>query len=341
MKKFYISSKKDISGIGKYSQDFYQFILKEKGFIHIDSAEHLSTILTTIASEDHIHIELGVFHKKEIEILFTMLKANYRNVAVTLHDAPFIKHPYYEFKNPGLNRISKFIDKYANSFGGPNPFVRKIKAIYVLSKQSIETVKQKYQVEQVYYLPYIINVSELEKKEINNKNFVYAGAMNSSIDYSLLLHQQLMARFPDSRYYIMTSSTEKKNPFFESLREKYTQNVYYVNCVSEKELHETLNQATFALLFFKKTDYFPSVRESVFNNLKKGKILFTNKIRALMELVENGKNGFFLSGELKSDVETMTKIINNQPLLCSIRDDMFNYLRLYHSADEIRKRIKD
>src|SRR5258705_13906309 len=98
MRRFYISSKSGISGISKYSRDFYELVLKERGYIFMDSAESITTILSTISSRDHIHIEIGIFQKKEIEILFTMLKANYKNVAITLHDAPLIKYPFYEFK---------------------------------------------------------------------------------------------------------------------------------------------------------------------------------------------------------------------------------------------------
>ena len=96
MKNFYISSKEGISGICKYSRDFYELILKDKGYIFIDSKQSISTILSLVSSKDHVHIELDIFQKKEIEILFLMLKANYRHVSVTLHDAPLIKYPFYD-----------------------------------------------------------------------------------------------------------------------------------------------------------------------------------------------------------------------------------------------------
>ena len=56
------------SGIAKYSRDFYNLVLKEKGYRFVDSNESTITILSEITSIDHVHIEIGIFQKKEIEI---------------------------------------------------------------------------------------------------------------------------------------------------------------------------------------------------------------------------------------------------------------------------------
>ena len=176
MKKFYISPKEDFSEIGRYARRFYQQILAEKGYIHIDSKDSIINILSTISSKDHTHIEVGLSQKKEIDILLTMLKANYRNVSVTLHNAPFIKHPFFEFKNPLFNNISKIINKYTNSFGAPNALVKKIKSIFVLSEKETDLVKKKYGVENVYYLP----VTEEETKLPGTKKETYS---NFSLDH--------------------------------------------------------------------------------------------------------------------------------------------------------------
>jgi hypothetical protein len=165
MKKFYISSKEGF--IYKYSYDFYQLVLKEKGYIFMNSAESFATIFSTISSKDHVHIEIRIAQKKEIEILFLMLKANYKSVSVTLHDAPLIKYPFHDFRNSFLNRLSKFYDKYISGFKAATPYIKKVKSIYVLSQKGLEAVKRKYRVEHVYYLPYIMDtaaIDEIRKK---------------------------------------------------------------------------------------------------------------------------------------------------------------------------------
>src|ERR1700741_4338580 len=144
MKKFYISSQMGNSGIAKYSRDFYRLILKDKGYVFIDSSNNPSAVLSMVSSRDHVHIELGIFQKNEIEILFRMLRSNYKNVAVPLHDAPLVKYPYHEFKNSFMNNLSKFYDIYVNGFGSVSPYVKKIKSIYVLARRDLKPGKRTY-----------------------------------------------------------------------------------------------------------------------------------------------------------------------------------------------------
>lgn len=129
MSNFYISSMTGLSGICKYSKDFYELVLKTKGYQFIDSGEDITTIMSAVSSRDFVHIEIGIFQKKEIEILLLMLKANYKNVSVTLHDAPLVKYPFHEFKDPLLNGFSKLYDRYINNFSAAIPLVKKIKSI--------------------------------------------------------------------------------------------------------------------------------------------------------------------------------------------------------------------
>lgn len=168
VKKFYISSKED--AIDKYSHDFYQLVLKEKGYIFMNSAESFATIFSTISSKDHVHIEIGITRKKEIEVLFLMLKANYKSVSVTLHDAPLVKYPFHDFRNSFLNAFSRFYDQYINGFKAAASYVKKLKSIYVLSQKGVEAVKRKYRVEQVYYIPHIMNAAAIDEIKKNFKD---------------------------------------------------------------------------------------------------------------------------------------------------------------------------
>ena len=154
MKKYYISSVKDDTDLSRYSNDFYDLVLRDRGYVFMDSSKGFTDILSTVASRDQVHIEIGIRQKKEIELLFRMLHAKYKHVSVTLHDAPFIKFPFYEFKNPILNGISKLCDRYINNFGAMDNHIRQLKSIYVLSRKGLEQTKRKYGVENVFYLPY-------------------------------------------------------------------------------------------------------------------------------------------------------------------------------------------
>lgn len=343
MQKYYISSKAGLSGICKYSRDFYELVLKEKGYIFIDSNEDLTTIFTTISSKDHVHIEIGIFQKKEIEILITMLNASYKNVAVTLHDAPLLKYPFYEFNNPLLNKASKFYDIYINKFAVVTKYIKKIKSIYVLSKKGMDAVKLKYQVEHVYFLPHIIDTKEVIKSDLINNNFIYLGFIgrNKGIEYSLQLHQQLLTNFPESNFYVIGKALGKEKKFYDSLKEKYTTNVYYLGYVPEDELDEIFEKASFSLMPFKNYKFFSPFSGSILYNLKKGKIVFTNNVNSVAEVIENGRNGFYLSGKIKKDAETVSRIIQEKPLLEDVKNEVYKYLMLHHTAAVVRENLKD
>jgi glycosyltransferase involved in cell wall biosynthesis len=342
-KKYYISSIYGMSGISKYSRDFYQLVLKDKGYIYMDSRENLTTILSAISSKDHVHIELGIFQKKEIEILFTMLRANYKNVAVTLHDAPLIKYPYYEFKNSFLNKVSKAFDILGNSFGAVLPYVKKIKSIYVLSKRGLEAVKRRYKVDNVFYLPHVVDFPEMRKRVEGNNNFIYFGFIgrNKGIEYALQLHQQVIHSRPDIHFYIVGKPLGKESHYYDTLREKYTKNVHYLGYVPDEALQDIFDQATFALQLFRNYRFFWPFSGSILYSLKKGKILLTNNVNTVPEIIENGKNGFFLSGKIREDLKMVNNIINDKALLDTMQQEAYNYLLTHHSAEAVKEKFKD
>lgn len=342
-RKYYISTSSSASGISRYSRDFYQLVLKEKGYIYMDSGSSLTTIMSAISSRDHVHIEIGIFQKKEIEILFTMLRANYKNVVVTLHDAPLIKYPYYEFRNKFLNKVSKAVDILSNSFGALQPYVKKIKSIYVLSKRGLEAVKRRYKIDNVYYLPHVVDLSGIKKGVEGNNNFIYFGFIgrNKGIEYALQLHQQVIQQYPNIHFYIVGKPLGKEARYYDYLRERYIKNVHYLGYVPDEQLQDIFDQATFALQLFKNYKFFWPFSGSILYSLKKGKIILTNNVNTVPEIIENGRNGFFLTGKIKEDMNTVNKIIKDKPLLDAMQQEAYNYLVQHHSAEVVKSTLKD
>lgn len=343
MKHFYLSTRNGISGICKYSHDFYELVLKDKGYTFIDSSESVSSILSAIASRDHVHIEIGIFQKKEIEVLFLMLKANYINISVTLHDAPLVKYPFHEFRNPFLNKLSKFYDLYGNNSDALKKYVQKIKSIYVLSKKGQESVKKKYAVNNVHYLPHIVNTAEIRKSEQQGNHFIYFGFIgrNKGLEYSLQLHETLLTRDPGTHFYIAGTAMGKEKKFYEYLQKRYRKNVHYLGYVPEEQLGEIFDRATFALIPFREYGFFYPFSGSILYSLKKGKIVFTNSVNCIPEIIENGKRGFYLSGNLKKDSDTIRSIFSNAPLLDNIRNEVYQYLWAHHCADQVKKSFNE
>lgn len=343
-KNFYISSHDGNSGISKYSRDFYELILRDKGYIHVDSSNTFSDILSAVSSRDNVHIELGIFQKKEIEILMRMLKANYHNVAVTLHDAPLIKYPFREFKSSLLNKASKFYDIYLDNFGQLQPYVKKIKKIYVLSRMGAASVTKTYQATNVHYLPHVVNLNELTRPEYSNKNIIFFGFIgpNKGIEYSLKLHQRLLNETQEKiKFFVVGEPLVGQKLFYESLKKKYKNNVDYLGYIAEENLSDIFQNASIALMPFKNYRFFYPFSGSILHSLKHGKVVFTTKVNTVSEIIEDGKNGFYLSGQLSKDAVLMIQILNSELRTKKISMEAHNYILNNHSPEVIKKILND
>jgi glycosyltransferase involved in cell wall biosynthesis len=339
---YYISHLQGNSGICKYSRDFYQLILKDKGYIFMDSAQDIIHILSTISSRDHVHIELGIFQQKEQEILFTMLRANYRNVSVTLHDPPLLKYPMNPFRHAFLHNVSKFYDVYINRFRWKKPFLQKIKAVYVLSRRGREVLEKKYGLGNVHYLPHVIDPAQMVRSRTADNNFIFFGFVgrNKGIGYSLKLHRHLMERFPDSHFYVVGKAMGREQRYYEALRRRYQHQVHYLGYIADEDLQQVFRQAAFALLLFSEYRFFHPFSGSLLQSMKMGKIVLTNRVNSVEEIIEEGKNGFFLSGNLKKDAALIGDLIGKRSLQDSMRKEIYQYLLDHHSPEKVAQYLK-
>lgn len=337
MKHFYISTQLGTSGICKYANDFYNLVLKDKNYIFIDSNTDFDTIISQLSVNDKIHLEIGIFQKKEIQILLYLLQSNYKNITITLHDPPLIKFPFYAFKNQFLNKIAKFYDIYFNSGNAINKYLKKIKTIYVLSHKGVAIVQQKYKLQNVQYLPHIIDTNNIETSTSNNQNFVYLGFIgkNKGIEYSLKLHQNMLATHPHIKYYVVGTAMGTELAYFNYLKKTYQQNVYYLGYVSNDKLAAIFADATFAPLFFNSYKFYYPFSGSILYSLTKGKIVITNNTNTTGELIQNGKNGFIFTQNLAHDTQTLLKIFKNPNLLHNIKAEIPRFLNTHYSITAV------
>ena len=291
---YYISEKGGSSGISKYAGDFCELVLKDKGYEFVDAGESVANIMSRLSPEDNVHLELGIFQSRELAILFALLKKGYKNITVTLHDPPLLKYPYYSFRNGFLNKISKFYDIHISGFRESRKYIRKIKVVYVLSQKGYQAVQNRYKTRNVFYLPHIINEKEVCRSKTVAGNFIYLGFIgrNKGIEYALQLHRALLVQYPDSKFYIAGTAMGSEKKFYEYLKATYTQNVYFLDYVTEDRLSELFRLASFSFVLFKEYRFFCPVSGSILYNLKKGNIVFTNKANAIPEIVRDGKKRF-------------------------------------------------
>lgn len=343
MKYFYISSFDDKSGICRYSRLFYNCVLKERGYEFVDSKTDLSEVFTRISSVDYVHIEIGLFREKEVEILFLMLKAGYKSVVVTLHDPPFVKYPMRDFGNGWMNKLSGLYDVYLARFGNVVEYVKKIKTVYVLSHKGVRMLRSLFNVDNVYFLPHLVSGIFRESEGAFNCNFVYMGFIgrNKGIEYSLKLHKALLDSGVPSEFYIIGTAIGKQLQYLEELKMRYTQGVHFLGYLDDEEMDEVFEKATFAVSLFKDYRFYYPMSGSILHNLSRGKIVLTNPVNCIPEIISDKSNGFFLSMELKKDLETLKQLFSNQNMLGEVLHRQRQYLLKYHDREIVRLYLRD
>lgn len=341
MKYFYISSGNGREGISAYSRVFFENILQEAGYVFIDSSEDSTFILSTITSRDHVHIEIGLFQKKETQILMMMLNANYKNVVITLHDPPLLKYPLHDFSNPFLNNISKFYDKYLNGAKKLKPYFEKIKSIYVLSKKAKGEMQTRFGLSNVHYLPHIAILEKNKSSLKPENNFLHFGFIgrNKGIEYALKLHQKLLEKYPASQFYVIGKAMGKENRYLDQLKKQYRQNVHYLGYVEDEKLNEIFDRAAFAIQGFKEYKFYWPVSGSILYCLQKGKIVISNKVNTVDEILEDGKSGIFLTGNLQQDSGKIDQLFSDGSRYQDLTNNIYNFLLKHHSAPVVTSHL--
>ncbi len=343
MKKFYISKREGESGIYKYSCDFYDLLLKEKGYIFLESDTPLSLVLSLIDISDAVHIEIGIFLTEETDILFTLIRKGYKNISITLHDAPLIKFPFSRFKNEFLNNVSKAYDFYITNFYYQKKYLRKIKCIYVLTHMGTNLMRSEYKLNNIHYLPHIVNEREVKKSNSDNCNFIFLGYIgkNKGLEYSLELHQKLLKISPAMKFYIVGKPLGVQGPFYETLQKKFTVQTFFKGYVQDEELNTLFDDCTFAFLLFNPYRFYVPFSGSILYAMRKGKIVFTNNTNATNELVEDGKTGFHLSGNLEEDCAVVKRVLRDADLKQTVKNNTYNSLLHNYTSRVVAEHYRD
>lgn len=207
----------------------------------------------------------------------------------------------------------------------------------MLSRKGQESIKKRYSIDNVYYLPHIIDISEINKASLQNNNLLYFGFIGKSkgIEYALQLHQELINSYPDVNFYVAGTAIGKEAKYYNFLKLKYKKNVHFLGYVPEDKLTQVFDKASFAIILFKDYRFFWPFSGSILHSLKKGKIVLTNNVNSVGEVINDGKNGFFLSGDIKKDISIISNLFTNKPLLEEVQKEVFKYLISHHSVSTV------
>jgi len=341
MKKYYLVNTNNQSGITDYAKNFHELVLSDFGYELINP--FADDLYETINPEDDLFFEIGVNSKKEVELLFQLLKKNYSNISITLHDAPLLRYPYFKFKNNKLEKLSKFIHVYMRNFGLEDKYFNKIKNIFVLNDKAKHVLESKYNLKNVYKIPHIIDHNQIEKPVEFNNNFIFFGFIgkNKGLDYAFMIHHEILKIFPDSIFYIIGKPMDRANELFlKELLEKYPKNTKHLGYLDANEMKNAFDKASCVLLPFKEYKYYYPTSGSVINSLKLGKIVFTTQVNAINELIEDGKTGFILKNDLAKDIETIKTVLKNKEYCQNIVENSSIFLHENLSSKNVKSKLE-
>ena len=343
MKRLYLASFEGLSGIARYSKDFYECVLQRAGYDHLDSSKPLEEIISAISSSDSVHIETGLNQRREAEVLCHLVRRGHPNVDVTVHDPPFAQFPRFAFGSPLLNKASKAFHFYLNNLGIDQDPLGRVRRILVLSERGKALLQARLGIgRRVFHIPLIVRQTEVLPCLESSRDLMFFGFIgkNKGLEYALQLHEALVADFPESMFYVAgTTLNEVGERHLEYLKGRFARNVSYLGFVPYDDLTAALQKAAVVLLPFQPYRFVCPTSASILRCLGMGKAVFTTDVNAVSELIRPGDNGFFLSLNFARDLQLIRSVLSNGELMRRVRQSAIDYVKKEHDPELVRRRF--
>lgn len=306
--KYYIYKTKTKSGITHYADDFYAVVLKERGFIQIDIEAVNNQWLGNLSRETVFHIELGNGQFAARDTLILLLKNGFFNVDVTVHDAPWITFPFYSSNCNFINQVSKAFDWYLSTFGVTGRCLKKCRHVYVLTQKGKSLLEKRHGLANVQYIPHIINPDKIWNEPLiagcNDIMFFGFIGANKGLEYALELHTEIRKHNPNVQMCVVGEAfNSKAQSYLNKLKVKYSEGVCYLGFVEADELEEIFLRVGHVFLPLLPYKYWCPCNGSILASLRRGRIVWTNPVNAIPEIINDNFNGRYFSGNLYNDAK--------------------------------------
>jgi glycosyltransferase involved in cell wall biosynthesis len=335
MKKLHVASFSEHSGISKYASNFFDLVLRHRGYERLDYGHLRFEREKDIGLDDSVHIEIGINEATEIELLCRLISLGHKKIDVTLHDPPFIRWPYFRFNNRLMNIASKFIQLYLKNLGIGESVYYKVRRFFVLTRRGCKIMRSRYGLENVFFLPHIINESNIIDSSPISQNMLFFGFIGKpkGLHYALAMHEALLIDYPASRFFVIgdSSANRASSDYLKKVKNRYFKNVDYLGFVEESKLRECFDRASIAVLPFSAYKSVTPASGSVLCAMAMGKVVCASNVNAVAEYIRDGETGYLLTNDFKKDLERLRGIISSPDRLKTVADAAIDYLRKYHN----------
>lgn len=339
MRKLHISSFTGRSGISHYAKDFFDCILAPRGYEQFDSELCSSSVIEEIKLDDMVHIEIGVNEANAIRVLYLLLDRGHRNVAITLHDPPFISWPHFRFRSRSLNLLSKLVHLYLHNFGIGEGYFKKIDKIFVLTHAGAMKTMSRYRLSNVFHLPFLVNPGALRTSSLlAPRNLVFFGfiAKNKGLDYALEVHERLLKFFPQCKFFVVGDAMGgESETYLSKLKSSYASNVEYLGFVDDAGLKNVFEQSSIAVMPFVAYRSIIPASASILNAMAAGKVVCATSVNAISEFIHDGVTGVILRRNIESDVEQIRALLATDGAVNKLANNAIEFLRLNHGPASV------
>lgn len=321
--KYYVCETNSKSGIARYAEDFYTCVMEGKGYILMPPASVTRGFLDGCDDKTSFFLELGAGQYAEKKALLLIIKKGFPNVSITLHDPPFLTFPYFKFKSRLLNKISRGVDFYFNTFGVARSVLQRCKAIYVLSRRGKELLDDRFGALNTIYIPHVVSSEKISKMPLtgHEKNIIFFGFIGrgKGLDYALRVHSMIVRDYPEVEMHVVGEAANRSaKAYLDRLRKRYKDNVYYHGYVPEERLNALFENVAHVFLPFNEYKYVCPTSGSIISALRRGKIVWSNPVNSVSELIEDARNGVFFSNDPARDVGVFKGFMVNPNLVADV-----------------------
>ena len=136
---------------------------------------------------------------------------------------------------------------------------------------------------------------------------------NKGLEYALALHSKIRIGNPSIRMYVVGQVADSKSQlYFDSIKAKYIDGVSYLGFVQESELDNTFSSVSHVFLPFLDYKYYCPFSGSILAALCRGRIVWTNPVNAVNEIIENEINGRYFTGDTSNDAEIFLSLLSRR-----------------------------
>jgi glycosyltransferase involved in cell wall biosynthesis len=295
-------------------------VLAQKGYVLVSPRAVNADLLRTCEPETAFFVELGAGQYAEKEALLQIIKGGFINVRVTLHDPPFLTFPYFKFRNHLLNRISRGVDYYLGGFGMVSRALRQCRTVYVLSNRGEMLLRKRYPTLNVERIPHVIPPEKVAKAALagHETDILFFGFVGKGkgLHYALEFHAEITKRYPAVVFHVVGEAVDDAGrAYLRELKEKYKKNVRYHGYVPEEGLDDLFSGVAHVFLPFNEYKYICPTSGSVINSMRRGRIVWTNPVNGVPELIQDGKNGIFFRKTHDENLRIFGQFMENPHLV--------------------------